>query len=176
MKRIILTLAAAIAAILIILPVSAAKPGGFSLLGYKWQPAPVHMTVYDNSTSPIYQQAVRDSVAMWNVSPYVEMTIVASECRQYTRGAIAVCEKPVCSYNYAALEVNRDRILSATVFLNDGCNDFSLPYEVFLKSVCQEVGHSLGLDHSADPESCLGSGVGVSVGDLADLQALYGRN
>ena len=168
MKRLILILAAAIAL------VPAVAMGG--LLGYKWQPAPIHMTVYASVSSPVYQQAVVDSVAMWNASPYVEMTIEWGECQQNTRGAIAVCERPeVCQYNYAQLSVRGDKITSATIYLNSACNDFSLPYEIFLGSVCEGMGHTVGLAHNTDPESCMGSGYGVSAGDLADLTALYGR-
>ena len=166
--KLILILTAAIA----LLPTAAM--GG--LLGYKWSVAPTHMTVYASVSSPVYEQAIIDSVAMWNASPYVEMTIKWSECQQNTRGAIAVCERPeVCGYNYAQLSVNRDKITSATVYLNSACNDFTLPYEVFLGSVCEEMGHTLGLAHNTDSESCMNAGSVVTASDLADLQTLYGR-
>ena len=166
--KLFLILAAAIA----LLPTAAM--GG--LLGYKWQPPPTHMTVYASVSSPVYQQAVVDSVAMWNASPYVEMTIEWGECQQNTRGAIAVCERPeVCQYNYAQLSVRGEKITSATIYLNSACNDFTLPYEVFLGSVCEELGHTLGLAHSEELESCMSAGSVVTASDLADLQTLYGR-
>jgi hypothetical protein len=125
--------------------------------GYHWGHAGVPFTVVlGNNVSPAWMPFVNYSAYNWNRSTVLDVPIIAggtapASC-QMRSGTVQVCNAPYGSTGWlglAQLTVSGKIITAATVKLNDTYfNQPRFNTNTWKNEVaCQEVGHTLGLDH-----------------------------
>ncbi len=124
--------------------------------GYHWARTANPFTIkLGNNVSAIWNENLVTASTDWSVSSVLDTTIVAGQSRrncQPTNGRVEVCNK---TYGYngwlgvASLWINGSHITQGTVKVNDtyfNNSPYNTPaWKQFV--MCQEVGHTFGLDH-----------------------------
>ena len=135
------------------------------------------LTVYDSTSSAIYGQALDKALADWGASPVIGFIEKDGSGCNATDRAIGVCEFSTPAlplYNWTMIWSRRlPWIAGAQVMLNTYTTDWTLPQQVYDRTLCHEVGHALGLGHNTRATSCMGNGYAPDAQDFADLEALY---
>ena len=146
--------------------------------GYKWRSAPVGLTLIDATTGD-WPGIVARAAAQWNVSSAVEFVIKRGPCQPKMNAVV------ICNANYGAgvasfarLSINRLIIRGAVIQINDYYYGPQTYIEGRWAVTCQELGHTLGLDHDPSalggPYSCMGWGWQPGPHDYEQLLLIYG--
>jgi hypothetical protein len=165
-------------------------PDGTSIGGH---PSNLFQTLNAIAPTAVWQQEILRAFQTWAAQANINISVVADQGLPYgATGQIqgdsrfgdfrlaaydlgSNVEAVAAPFNVTAGTSAGDVILnSSTSFGVNGSGSFDL-YTVML----HEAGHVYGLDHSSDPaspmyKSYLGPRTGLSVGDVANIQALYG--
>ncbi len=144
-----------------------ASASGQSWNGYYWARTGLLTIGLGNNLSSTWQPFLNNVAAQWSVDPISDLKVVAgkttsSTCRP-SYGGIQVCNANYGAngwLGYANVWTNGGQILQATVRLNE--HYFSMAkYNTAAwraKVICEEVGHTLGLDHTNTNKKDLNTG------------------
>jgi hypothetical protein len=172
-------IAGTLLALVVAVPVSADHAG----IGWRTGDIRLATNVLGTGMEPY----LRSAIEAWDQSPYISITIeearpgnvryngVDYPCKKQ-RGVLVVCAASATNYNFAMLDYSGGYLSGVFAGI--------LYTEYQSSNICHEIGHGLGLRHTADHDSCMYSwetdGIGgpqapvPSVHDLDMLAAIYG--
>ena len=147
-------LALATAAIAAISPAQATLPGSWN--GWRWSHTGNLNLLLGDNVSAAWDSYLRSAATQWSADKYIDFQVTsgmtsASTCAP-VYGTVQACSGNYGAtgwLGYATVWTSNNRIVEATVKLNDyyfnqaQFNNFGFRSE----TMCQEVGHTLGLSH-----------------------------
>jgi len=165
MKRLALLL---VAVLLLAAPASA--------FSFRWKvhKLPFTLILVSELDDPTLQALTEISAAEWSESSVVDLVFGDPVKRKPFVRIVDGAYGPTWN-GLTSISNERGYITAVTIYLNtdnlDGAADFFKQ-----NTICQEIGHALGLDHR-EGDSCMGtnaSNISPDAVDFANLEALYG--
>jgi hypothetical protein len=135
--------------------------------GYYWARTGLLTIGLGNNLSTTWQPFLRNVATQWSADPVIDLVVVAGKtaplaCKP-SYGGIQVCNANYGAtgwLGYANVWANNGQILQATVRLNE--HYFGMAkYNTAAwraKVICEEIGHTLGLDHTNTVKTDLNTG------------------
>lgn len=147
---------------------SPAADASHSWNGYHWARAanPFTLKVVD-SVTPVWDNTFNNALNMWAQSTVLDLTVAGSDDSSKTRrrcpaiqGQIRVCNDAYGKNGWLGLATigldSNGHIDQGTAKMNDSYSSYFTPDEMN-HVMCQEIGHTFGLDHQSTDGSSLGT-------------------
>ena len=131
-------LAAALGVLLVVQPATAAG------IGWKSSDITVRTNVLGTPLEPYF----RTAIAQWDASPYITLTVEPTRSCKAQRGVVVLCAIDG-SNQWTELDYQRGYIVRTYGQVP------TLQADAFTGFVCHEIGHAIGLFHTADHDSCM---------------------
>lgn len=161
--------------------------------GYHWARTanPFTLQVID-SVTPNWDSTLNNSISQWNVSTVLDLAITSADDSKQTRrrcpavaGQIRVCNSAYGQNGWLGLATigldSNGHIDQGTAKMNDSYSSYFTPEEMN-HVMCQEIGHTFGLDHQSTDGTSLGTCMDYSTDpnsqwpnahDYDELQTIY---
>lgn len=174
-------------------PRASSDAGAGTWMNYHWprRAMPIAIRVGDDVTADVWRDTLSRVLPGWNASAVVRTQKVSGASGDTRTCAPSSGRVEVCNDQYglngwlglATIWVTGDEIQEATVRLNDsyfGTADYDDRY-ARQHVLCQELGHTFGLDHQRTEVSCMNDieglkdprYIGPGANDFALLQGIY---